>query len=102
VLVGLVFSRRTGRCTAQDTCRKKHRSRPISVPDLADRLQERLRFDIADRAADSVMTTSTSRPGHLVDARLDLVRDMRDDLDSVAQVVARRSLAITWGVRSAR
>ena len=36
----------------------------------------------------SVMTTSTSSAASLRDARLDLVGDVRDDLDGLAEVVA--------------
>ncbi len=66
---------------------------------LADRLEERQRLDIADRAADlddhhavRRQAARCHRPGALAgdarDALLDLVRDVRDDLDGPAQVVA--------------
>jgi hypothetical protein len=62
--------------------------------DLADRLEERLRFDVADRSADfDERDVVTLR--RLVDAVLDLVGDVRNDLDGRAEIVAARSLRIT-------
>ena len=46
----------------------------------------------------SVMTTSTSGPGHRADPRLDLVGDVRDDLDGVAEVLAAPLLGDHAGV----
>ena len=61
------------------------------VADLADRLQERQRLDVADRAAhlgDHDVGRARRRPGpHREDAVLDLVGDVRDDLDGVAEVL---------------
>ncbi len=59
------------------------------APELADRLEERERLDVAHRAADL-------RDDHVcgrdllgaTDARLDLVRDVRDDLDGRAEELA--------------
>ena len=57
--------------------------------DLADGLEERLALDIADRAADlRDDDISAVRLCHIVDALLDLVRDVRDDLHRRAEVVA--------------
>ena len=63
------------------------------VAHLTGRLQERLRLDIADGAADfgdhHVGPVPVGvRLGHRQDATLDLVGDVRDDLDGVAQVLA--------------
>ena len=63
------------------------------VAHLAGRLQERLRLDVADGAADfgdhHVGPVPVGiRFGHRQDAALDLVGDVRDDLDGVAQVLA--------------
>ena len=68
------------------------------VPDLADRLQERLRLDVAHRAADLGDDDVGLRAAHGQDARLDLVGDVRDDLDGVAQVVAAALLGDHAGV----
>ena len=46
----------------------------------------------------SVMTTSTVGPGHLPDAGLDLVGDVRDDLDGVAEVLPAPLLGDDRGV----
>ena len=63
------------------------------VADLAGGLQERQRLDVADRAAD--LGDDDVRGGavvvgrgHRADAVLDLVGDVRDDLDGVAEVLA--------------
>src|SRR6185436_18216425 len=66
---------------------------------LADRLEEWQRLDVADRAADlddhdavGRQPARGDRPGALSrdarDALLDLVRDVRDDLDGPTEVVA--------------
>src|SRR5690606_29863109 len=55
--------------------------------DLADRLQERQRFDVAHGAADLHQGDVEPRGGG-VDAALDLVGDVRDHLHRGAQVVA--------------
>jgi hypothetical protein len=57
--------------------------------ELAQRLQERQRLDVADRAAhlgDDEL--DVLRIGDQLDAALDLIGDVRDDLNRVAQVVA--------------
>jgi hypothetical protein len=59
---------------------------------LADRLQERQRLDVAHRAADlgdhHVGGAAAVSVGHRADAGLDLVGDVRDDLNGVAEVLA--------------
>ncbi len=62
---------------------------PDLAPELADRLEERLRLDVADRAADlgdDDVGVGDLRDG--ADARLDLVRDVRDHLHGRAEVLA--------------
>ena len=58
------------------------------VADLTGRLQEGLRLDVADGAADLVDDDVVARLGHAEHALLDLVGDVRDDLHALAQVVA--------------
>ena len=56
---------------------------------LADGLEERQALDVADRAADlddDHVRVAVARDA--LDALLDLVRDVRDDLDGAAEVVA--------------
>ena len=56
---------------------------------LADRLEERLAFDIARRAADLRDDHVRIRlVAHAVDEALDLVRDVRNDLHGLAEVFA--------------
>ncbi len=57
------------------------------VPDLAHCLEERQGLDVADRAAHLGDHDVDIRPGHAPDPRLDLVRDVRDDLHGVAEVL---------------
>ena len=55
--------------------------------DLADGLEERLALDITDRTADlRDDDISAISLGYIVDLLLDLVRDVRDDLDRRAQI----------------
>ena len=62
--------------------------------ELADRLQERQRLDVADRAADlRDHHVDVLALGDQLDAVLDLVGDVRDDLDGAAEVVAAALLA---------
>ena len=68
------------------------------VADLADGLQERQRLDVADRAADLGDDDVDVVGGHAPDAVLDLVGDVRDDLDGVAQVLAAPLLGDHRGV----
>src|SRR3984957_1461709 len=57
--------------------------------ELADRLEERKRLDVADRAADlGDDEVDLARVGHQLDPLLDLVGDVRDHLDGRAEVVA--------------
>ena len=56
------------------------------VPDLADRLQERLGFDVPDGPAHLGDHHVDVVAAHLQDAGLDLVGDVRDDLHGVAEV----------------
>ena len=58
------------------------------VADLTCGFKEWLRFDIADRSTDLGDDNVYVVTGHRVDARLDLVGDVWNDLNSVAQVVA--------------
>ncbi len=61
---------------------------------LADRLEERQRFDVADRAADfDYHHVRATVARQLLDPLLDLVGDVRDDLHRAAQVVATALLA---------
>ena len=57
--------------------------------ELAQRLEERQRLDVAHRAADlGDHDVHVVRLGHPPDAVLDLVGDVRDHLDGAAEVVA--------------
>ena len=57
--------------------------------ELADRLEERQRLDVADRAADLAdHDVAVGLLGRAADAVLDLVGDVRDHLDGLAEVVA--------------
>jgi hypothetical protein len=58
------------------------------VPDLADRLEKGQALDVAHGAADLGDDDVHLGAGHGQDAGLDLVGDVRDDLDGVAQVLA--------------
>ena len=60
--------------------------------DLADRLEERQRLDVADRAAD-LDHADVGVAGAQADAALDLVGDVRNDLHGRAEVVAAPLLA---------
>ena len=72
------------------------RSRPEVGLELAQRLEERQRLDVADRAADLGDDDVHVRGlGDQLDPVLDLVGDVRDHLDGAAQVVARRSRRMT-------
>ena len=59
--------------------------------ELADRLQERQALDVADGAADLGDDDVDVVGRQLADGRLDLVGDVRDDLDGLAQVLALRA-----------
>ena len=64
------------------------------TPELADRLEEGLRLDVADRAADlGDHDVGVGRLGDRADARLDLVRDVRDHLHGRSEVLALALLA---------
>ena len=59
------------------------------ITHLADRLHERQRFDVTDRASDlDDQNVRMMRVGHSTDRSLDLVRDVRDDLDRLAEVIS--------------
>ena len=65
------------------------RSRPSVDLELAQRLEERQRLDVADRAADlGDHDVDVLGLGDQPDAVLDLVGDVRDHLDGAAEVVA--------------
>ena len=65
------------------------RSRPDLGVELAQRLEERQRLDVAHRAADlGDHDVDVGRLRHQLDAVLDLVGDVRDHLDGAAEVVA--------------
>ena len=68
------------------------------VADLADGLEERQRLDVADGAADLGDHHVDVGAGHRADAVLDLVGDVRDDLDGVAEVLAAALLGDHLGV----
>ena len=72
------------------------------VTDLAGRLEEGLGFDIADGAADlgddDIGTVRLGAFGLGTHARLDLIGDVRDDLDGVAEVRAAAFLRDDRGV----
>ena len=62
---------------------------PDVLAHLADGLEERQRFDVADGPADlDDDDVRIAVAGHATDALLDLVGDVRDDLDGAAEVVA--------------
>ena len=68
------------------------------VADLAGGLQERQRLDVADGAADLGDHHVDVGAGHRPDPVLDLVGDVRDHLDGVAEVVAAALLGDHLGV----
>ena len=59
--------------------------------ELADRFEERQPLDVADGAADLGDDHVHVVGGQLADGRLDLVGDVRDDLDGLAEVLAARA-----------
>ena len=77
----------------------EHAAPPADVDrELADRLEERQRLDVADRPADlGDHEVDVGRLGHQPDPLLDLVGDVRHDLDGRAEVVAA-ALAPDHGV----
>ena len=92
--VGLVFSSPDGaRYGHQRDVQEEAVVAADVVAHLAGRLEERQRLDVADRAADlgdhdvRRVAVGVGR-GHRPDAGLDLVGDVRDDLDGVAEVLA--------------
>jgi hypothetical protein len=67
---------------------------PDLAAELADRLEERQRLDIADRSADlGEHDVAVGRLGGAPDPLLDLVRDVRDHLHGRAEVLAAALLA---------
>ena len=75
--------------------------RPELDAHLADRLEERQRLDVADRAAD-LDHADVGIAGAHADAVLDLVGDVRDDLHGRAEVVAAALLARSRARRCGR
>src|SRR5919198_6623418 len=72
----------------------EHVFRPGFTPELADGLEERQRLDVADGAADLAdddVGRRRDRAGP--DPRLDLVRDVRNDLHGRAEELALSLLA---------
>jgi len=65
---------------------------------LSRGFEERQRLDVADGAADLVDDDVDARLGHGEHLVLDLVRDVRDHLDRVAEVVASTLLGDDRGV----
>src|SRR5208282_3637890 len=65
----------------------EHIVAPVVPAELADRLEERQALDIADGAAD-LDDREIETFGGLADAPFYLVRDVRDDLDGRAEVIA--------------
>src|SRR5215467_13791517 len=57
------------------------------IPHLADCLEERQRLDVAD-GAPYLDYDDVGRVGHGADCVLDFVRDVRNDLDRLAQIVS--------------
>ncbi len=69
---------------------------PGLAAELADRLEEGVRLDVADRAADlGDDDVAVRRLPHSADALLDLVRDVRDHLHGRAEVLAAALLRMT-------
>ncbi len=67
---------------------------PCLAPELPDRLEERQRLDVADRAADlGDHDIGVRRLGDRADSGLDLVGDVRDDLHRRPEVLALALLA---------
>jgi hypothetical protein len=71
-----------------DTCRKNGIVPPGVVTHLSSSFEEGQGLDVAHRAADLGDYHVDVGPGHRADAVLDLVGDVRDDLNGVAEVVA--------------
>ena len=88
--VGLVLSSPVAaRAGSSVTCTYSTFARPDVLAHLADRLEERQALDVADRAADlDDHHVRVAVAGHARDPLLDLVGDVRDDLDRAAEVVA--------------
>src|SRR5215211_4758683 len=72
---------------------------PDLIAKLSQRLQERLRLDVTDRATDLHDNHVRVRFfGDAGDAAFNLVRDVRDDLDRAAEKVTAALLANDLGV----
>ena len=78
-----------------------HWPRGRSWRELADRLEERQALDVADRAAD-LAEHEIDLVLADVEEVLDLVGDVRDDLDRLAEVVAAALLLEHVGIDAAR
>ena len=101
--VGLVFSSPDGPMYGSRRDVQEETAVPADlVPDLADGLEERLRLDVADRPADLGDHDVDVVAGHLQDARLDLVGDVRDHLHGVAEVRRRAARSRSPWSRSGR
>ena len=88
--VGLVLSSPAWPIYGTSVRVDEHAAPPADVDrELSDRLEERQRLDVADRPADlGDHEVDVARIGHQPDPVLDLVGDVRDDLDGRAEVVA--------------
>jgi hypothetical protein len=87
--VGFVLSSPVAASAAAASRGRRGRCPPDVLAHLADRLEEGQRLDVADRAADlddDHVGSAVARDAP--DPLLDLVRDVRDDLDRAAEVVA--------------
>ena len=89
--VGLVFSSCDGPMYGtRETCTKNTLSAADVLADLAGGFEERLGLDVADGAADfgDDDVGGVLALGGQAHAALDLIGDVRDDLDGVAEVFA--------------
>ena len=69
------------------------------MPDLADGFQERLAFDVAGCTADFRNDDiRVALLAYVIDKAFDLIRDVRDDLDSAAQILTTALAAQHTGV----
>ena len=100
--VGLVFSSPAPAMYGTSVRWMKTRAgRGQIVAELADRLEERQPFDVADRAAD-LAQHEIEAVGVGQDEFLDRVGDVRDDLDGGAEIIAAPLLGDDLLVDAAR